>query len=234
MAFYADEEDVWKCPKHPLKRRRTGICPTCLRERLITLCPECASTRPCSCGPAPTDSTSTSSSSSSSFSVFQFSRGGSRRDGFPPSAAAGVVGRVSNLIDSEPAFRKSRSLAIPFLRSRSKYAGGGFDREFVKEDNKPLPRVSRSKINFWSVFKISKTKKCDLHDDESNKSDISGATEDYSRMMRSRSVAVGAGDRFSPATTKRRGWYFPSPMKAFRQSRTSKLQTHERSSMHRG
>ncbi|KAL8201080.1 hypothetical protein R6Q57_012419 [Mikania cordata] len=234
MALYADEEEVWKCPKHPIKRRRTGICPTCLRERLVTLCPECANARPCSC--CPPDSTSTSSSSSSSFSLFQYSRAGSRRrDGFIPSyAAAGEVGRVLTLIESEPAFRKSRSLSIPFLRSKSKHAGGGFDREFVEVDQKPLPRVSRSKINFWSVFKMSKSKRCDLHDDESNKSDISGATGDYSTMMRSRSVAVGAGDRFSPATAKRRGWYFPSPMKVFRQSKTSKLQIHERSPMHRG
>ncbi|KAI3494812.1 hypothetical protein L1887_40424 [Cichorium endivia] len=238
MAFYLDEDEVWKCPKHPSKRRRSGICPTCLRERLVTLCPECANTRPCACCPAPTDSTSSSSSSSSSFSIFQFSRGGSLRDGFMPSAGTGEVGRVSNLIDSEPAFRKSRSLAIPFLRSRSKYVGGRFDQQFVEEDKKPMPRVSRSKINFWSVFKVNKTKKCDVHggglDDESNKSDISVATEDYSRMARSRSVAVGAGHGFSPVAAKRRGWYFPSPMKAFRQSKTSKVQVHERSPMHRG
>ncbi|XP_024995447.1 uncharacterized protein LOC112528657 [Cynara cardunculus var. scolymus] len=238
MAFYLDEEEVWKCPNHPSKRRRTGICPTCLRERLVTLCPECANTRPCACCPAPIDSTSSSSSSSSSFSRFQFSRGGSLRDGFLSSAAAGEVGRVSNLIESEPAFRKSRSLAIPFLRSRSKYAGADRDRQFVKEDKKPLPRVSRSKINFWSVFRVSKTKKCDVHGDgleeDSNKSDISAATDDYSRMMRSRSVAVGAGESFSSVAAKRRGWYFPSPMKAFRQSKTSKVQLHERSPMHRG
>lgn len=238
MAFYLDEEQVWKCPNHPSKRRRSGICPTCLRERLVTLCPECANTRPCACCPAPIDSTSSSSSSSSSFSRFQSSRGGSLRDGFLSSAAAGEVGRVSNLIESEPAFRKSRSLAIPFLRSRSRYAVGGCDRQLVEDDKNPLPRVSRSKINFWSVFRVSKTKKCDVHGDgleeDSNKSDISAATDDYSRMMRSRSVAVGAGDGFSPVAAKRRGWYFPSPMKAFRQSKTSKVQLHERSPMHRG
>ncbi|KAK1438433.1 hypothetical protein QVD17_04242 [Tagetes erecta] len=223
MAFYADEEDIWKCSKHPFKRRRTGICPTCLRDRLITLCPECASTRPCSCCHAPGESTSTSSSSSSSFSVFHFSRGGSRREGFFTSATAGEVGRVSNLIESEPAFRKSRSLAIPFLRSKSKHL------DFVDVKTKPLPHVSRRKINFWSVFKVSKTKKCDLHDDESNKSEI---CEGYSRMLRSRSVAIGNG--FSPAPVKRRGWYFPSPMKVFRQTKTSKIQQHERSPMGRG
>ncbi|KAJ0824443.1 putative protein OCTOPUS [Helianthus annuus] len=228
MAFYTEEEEVYKCPKHPLKRRRTtGICPTCLRDRLVTLCPECANTRPCSCSRTREHehSTSTSSSSSSSsFSLFQYSRGGSRHGNRE-------VGRISNLIESEPAFRKSRSLAIPFLRSRSRY---GLDQEFVEVENKKPAYVSRSKINFWSVFKVGKSSKCDLHDDGSNKSDGHGVTEDYSRMLRSRSVAVGAGDGFSPATTKRRGWYFPSPLKVFRQSKTTKLHMHERSPMHRG
>ncbi|GKC58540.1 hypothetical protein Tco_1086138 [Tanacetum coccineum] len=213
MAFYVDEEDIWKCSKHPSKRRRnTGICPTCLRDRLIELCPECANKRPCACDPHLTDSTSSSSSNSSSFHVFHFSRAGSLRD-------VGEIGRVSNLIENElkePAFRKSRSLAIPFLRSRSRY--GGNDRESEKR----ATQVSRSKIGFWSIFR---SKKCDLHgEDESNKSDVSGLTEDYSRMMRSRSVAVSSSrgrDGFSPVKHKK--WYFPSPMKAFRQSKRSPL-----------
>ncbi|XP_076940739.1 uncharacterized protein LOC143610030 [Bidens hawaiensis] len=198
MACYVDEDQVWKCPNHPSsKRRRTGICPSCLRDRLITLCPECANTRPCAC--TPSDSTSTSSSSSSSF---QYSRAGSLRHA--------EFGRMSNLIENEPAFRKSRSVSFPFLRSISKskhaFSGGG------DQSTLPLPRVSRSKISFWSVFKLSKTKKCDLHYDESsNKSEYS-----------------------SPASVKRRGWYIPSPMKAFMHSKTTKLHIHERSPMHRG
>ncbi|XP_076914993.1 uncharacterized protein LOC143574202 [Bidens hawaiensis] len=105
---------------------------------------------------------------------------------------------MSNLIENEPAFRKSK---------HSFSGNGGGDQNTL-----PLPRVSRSKISFWSVFKLSKTKKCDLHDDESsNKSEYS-----------------------SPASVKRRGWYIPSPMKVFRHSKTTKLQIHERSPMHRG
>nr|XP_043607733.1 uncharacterized protein LOC122579601 [Erigeron canadensis] len=236
MALYMDEEQVWKCPKHPSKRRRSGICPTCLRERLITLCPECANTRPCSCcrhDSSTLSSSSSSSNSSSSFSIFQFSRGGSLR---APDTGAGETGRVSTLIESEPAFRKSRSLAVPFLRSRSKYVDN--DQEFINNNNKPpliLPPVSRKKINFWSVFKVSKNKKCDMHSDNDDHKSNTTQDEDYSTMMmrRSRSVAVGGADRdsnFSPAV-KRRGWYFPSPIKAFRQS---KLQLHQRSPMHRG
>ncbi|CAA0838095.1 Unknown protein [Striga hermonthica] len=56
MACYPEEE-VWKCPKHPSKRRRNGICPVCLRDRLATLCPICANVRPCNCAahaPPPT------------------------------------------------------------------------------------------------------------------------------------------------------------------------------------
>ncbi|XP_071701674.1 uncharacterized protein [Rutidosis leptorrhynchoides] len=207
MACYMDEEQIYKCSKHPSKRRRNGICPTCLRDRLIILCPECANKLPCSCCP---DSTSSSSSSSSSFSIFQFSRAGSLRDtGFY--SGTGEIGRVSNLIENEPAFRKSRSLAIPFLRSRSNY-DCDHDHASVSDIKNSLPRVSRSKINFLSFFY------------KSNKSELS---EDYSKMVRSRSVAVGS-------TPKRKGWYFTSPIKAFRQAKTSNLGLRERSPMHRG
>ncbi|KAJ0914083.1 hypothetical protein HanPSC8_Chr06g0234631 [Helianthus annuus] len=206
MAFYTDEQQIWKCQKHPSKRRTTttGICPTCLRERLLKLCPECSNTRPCSCYPQ--HSISTSSSSSSSIATEQATR-------------------VSTLIENEPPFRRSRSLLAVPLRSKSK-------KELVEVDKKNTPSVSWNKINFWSIFKTSKTRKYDLHDDESNKGSVSGGgMEDYSRMMRSRSVAVGAGDSF---TTKRRGWHLPGPMKAFRHSKTSKLQVHDRSPVHRG
>ncbi|KAJ9555055.1 hypothetical protein OSB04_009669 [Centaurea solstitialis] len=216
MACYVDEAEVWKCTKHPSKRRRTGICPRCLRDRLVTLCPNCANSRPCDCCPPPPVDSSTSSTSSSSFSLFSFSRGGSRRD------FAGEPAQT----EIDPALRRSRSLAIPFLRSRSRYVGGG---GIDGESNKPLPKVSRSKIHFWSVFTLHKSKKCDVHadggiDGESNKSDdmAVASTEDYSRMMRSRSVAVGAVDgRFGTAASKRKGWYFPSPIKAFRQTKTT-------------
>ncbi|XP_042051724.1 uncharacterized protein LOC121797055 [Salvia splendens] len=87
-AYRVEEEQVWKCPKHPTKRRRHGVCPICLRDRLITLCPNCGNVRPCPCSAASFSASSSSSSASSS------------------SYAA------------EPSFTRSRSLAIPFfLRS---------------------------------------------------------------------------------------------------------------------
>ncbi|XP_052171490.1 uncharacterized protein LOC127787469 [Diospyros lotus] len=223
MAFYADEEEVWKCPQHPSKRRKTGICPTCLRDRLNTLCPDCANVRPCACCPT-SATTSSNSSSSSSFSLF------SSRSVRESSRAAGVgsVGRVSNLIESEPSFHRSRSVGLPFLRSRlasvRDYGGS----------KTPAPGT-QSRSSFWSVFRTRKNKKGAEEEDEESK-----RPEYYVQrmMMRSRSVSVPAasnrvaGDvRASPG--KNRGWYFPSPIKAFRHWTTPRV-VRERSPLYRG
>lgn len=57
------------------------------------------------------------------------------------------------------------------------------------------------------------------------------------KMRRSRSVAASITSaneiRSSPAPTKGKGWYFPSPMKVFRHSKASKI-VQERSPLHRG
>ncbi|XAR70636.1 hypothetical protein NMG60_11027550 [Bertholletia excelsa] len=224
MAFYADEEEVWKCPKHPSKRRKSGICPTCLRERLNALCPDCATVRPCSC--CPSGATSSSSSSSSSFSFFSYS--GSVRES---AGGVGSVGRVSNLIDSEPSFRRSRSVAIPFFRSRFAASRNSSD------PFPPLPTQS-NRSSFWSVFKMQKTKKNEeaREEEDTKRSEIE--PEDKAMMMRSRSVSVpvassaGAGGLRS-SWRKSRGWHFPSPMKAFRHSKTAKV-VQERSPLPRG
>ena len=231
MAFYLDEEDVWKCPRHPSKRRRSGICPVCLRERLGSLCPDCANVRPCGC----CATTTTSSSSSSSLD------GGA--------AGLGSVGRLSNLIESEPAFRRSRSLAIPFLRSRSRF-GGDLDKDSDHGGHRselPLPPSSAGKTSsFWSIFKSSqKSRRGEVrgHDDEEEDLKKGGFEEDDASatrrrmMMRSRSVAVpvtsensGTGDG---KASKGRSWYFPSPIKVFRQSKISKI-VHAKSPLYRG
>ncbi|KAL2518241.1 hypothetical protein Adt_14488 [Abeliophyllum distichum] len=176
MALYIDEEEVWKCPKHPSKRRRNGICPTCLRDRLVILCPDCGNVRPCACF-----STMTSSSSASSSSSFSFLNG--RGDG-------GSVGRVSKLIDGEPSFRRSRSLAIPFLRSSGENRKNSPGNEIIKTPS------------FWSVLKRSKTKRSQqstkneaINNIDSNSNENVGSNDkidDFARMMmRSRSVNVG-------------------------------------------
>ncbi|KAE8677549.1 hypothetical protein F3Y22_tig00111506pilonHSYRG00187 [Hibiscus syriacus] len=219
MAFYEDEEQVWKCPRHPSKRRRTGICPVCLRDKLASLCPDCAHARPCACITTP------SSSSSSSFSRFSIAASGNI-------SSVGAVGRVSNLIESEPAFRRSRSLAIPFLRSKH---------ENLSERNDLAGSKSKTP-SFWSIFRGSnKSRRYESEDHQRRhgETERTEADEERRKMMRkSRSVAVtshsGIGDLKSSPSTKGKGWYFPSPMKVFRQTRVSKLVFQERSPLYRG
>ncbi|XP_074326907.1 uncharacterized protein LOC141664851 [Apium graveolens] len=240
---YMDEEEIWKCTTHPSKRRRTGICPSCLRDRLNTLCPNCAHVRPCECCPLAAAATmsSSTSSSSSSFSLFSSS---------------------STSTSGEPSMRRSRSLAIPFLRSRSKYAP---NLEFidqkpqpppeptakisdqaiplplppVKDQKPPLPgKSSKSKTaSLLSMFKPNKSKKLGEIIEKEKDEELNKTSSDFAWMMRrSRSVAVPkslnsrAGE--SDSAVKTRGWHFPSPMNAFRQSKASKvLEEHQQSTM---
>ncbi|KMS97605.1 hypothetical protein BVRB_5g125740 [Beta vulgaris subsp. vulgaris] len=183
MAFYAEEDQVWKCSLHPSKRRRTGVCPLCLKERLSELCPDCANVRPCLC----CATTSSSSSTSSSFSLH-----------------ISELGQISTLIDAEPPFRRSRSSAFPFFRSA----------RFSTVDDKNSSEKLAGKSSIWSVIWWQKKPRREKMEAE---------------MRRSKSVAVADNDVRS---TKVKGWYFPSPMKVFRQS-TSKF-VHERSPLHRG
>lgn len=175
MTIYVEEEQVWKCPKHPSKRRRNGVCPACLRDRLVSLCPDCGVLRPCPCA-----ASTTSSSSSSS--------------------------------DAEPSFRRSRSLAIPFLRSSVKTP------------------------SFFSGLMRSKTRRSDpmneaiMHDNK---------IDDFARMVtRSRSVSAAStssasgfrrGYGTSSTAAKSKFWNFP--LKAFR---SSKVVVQDRSPLQRG
>ncbi|KAE8717528.1 Detected protein of unknown function [Hibiscus syriacus] len=208
MAFYADEEKVWKCAKHPSKRHRSGICPVCLQNKLASLCPDCAHTRPCAC-------TATSSSSSSSFSSFScFSTAGDVSD-------FGAVFRVPSLIGTEPAFRRSRSLGISFLRLKP---------ENLTEKND----LSASKTpSFWSMFRgstnTSKRFDSGVHRREVEKESVTTAVDERMMMRKSRSMAMemtshsGTGDSKSSTSTKGKGWYLTSPMKVLRRSRVSKF-----------
>ncbi|XVF52349.1 hypothetical protein PTKIN_Ptkin05aG0011600 [Pterospermum kingtungense] len=227
MAFYVDEDEVWKCPNHPSKRRRSGICPVCLRDKLASLCPDCAHARPCACS-ATSSSSSSYSSSSSSFSFYRFSTAAGDVSG------AGAVARVSNIIESEPAFRRSRSLAIPFLRTKP---------ESLSEKNEFLAGNKSKTPSFWSMFRAgnkSKRYESEDHQKEAEKERIAAEDERRRRMMmkKSRSVAVtshsGIGELKSSPSTKGKGWYFPSPMKVFRQTRVSKFTFLEQSPLHRG
>ncbi|PPD67291.1 hypothetical protein GOBAR_DD35838 [Gossypium barbadense] len=186
MAFYVDEEEVWKCPKHPSKRRRSGVCPFCLRDKLASLCPDCAHYRPC------------------------------------------AFGRGSNLTGREPTFRRSRSLAVRFLLSKP---------ERLSEKNESASGKCKTP-SFWSMFKASKkSKRYESEDRRREEEKARIAEEERMRMMRkSRSVLAtshsGIGiSKLSPST-KAKSWYFPSPMKVFRQTRGLVFQ--ERSPLYRG
>ncbi|KAI4371506.1 hypothetical protein MLD38_019734 [Melastoma candidum] len=228
---YLDEGEVWKCPSHPTRRRRYGVCPACLREKLSTLCPDCAALRPCSCSSSSSSSSSSASSaSSSSFSRF-FSSSSSRSSSAVPDPS--VTGKVSHLIDSEPSFRRSRSVAtlnLPsFLRSRSKFVG----RDANPDVTPPLPATSTTRTvtgsgsSFWGKFRRDSSKRADGG---------LGADEERRMMMtKSRSVAVTSssacttdmiyGEHNGNSTESRKGrsWsrYFPRPMKVLGSHRHS-------------
>lgn len=209
-AVYVDEEEVWKCPKHPLKRQRSGICPTCLRGRLSSLCPDCANVRPCACSSSAV-TTSSSSSSSSSFSQLSISGGENL------SAGIGAVGRVNNFIENAPAFRRSRSVAVPFMRSESNSKS-----KLVGNEE----RIRTKTTAFWGWFKGGNKS------NTGGGGDVEGGEERRMMMRKSRSVAVTTSDYGKSKGGAK--WYFPSPFKVFRQSRLPKAVLQERSPMNRG
>nr|XP_009609884.1 uncharacterized protein LOC104103670 [Nicotiana tomentosiformis] len=106
MAYYIEEE-VWKCPKHPSKKCRPGVCSICLRNRLSALCPHCVNVRPCSC----------------------------------------IIGAGGGC-DSEPVFCRSKSVGIPFIKSRNSNSSD--------PNNPPASEKSTKIASFWWIFKSSK------------------------------------------------------------------------------
>ncbi|KAL5724383.1 hypothetical protein ACHQM5_007654 [Ranunculus cassubicifolius] len=219
MGFYMEEEGTMKCRKHPLKHRGTGVCPICLRDRLIRLCPDCANVRPCACYP-----TTSSSSSSSSFSL---------SSSIDVPASLGAIGRVSNLIDNEPAFQRSRSAKFPFLRSKLSSKDSSVNHNLLP----PLGH-NRSKSSFWSsIFKPQQ--KVEKVDDEMREEEERIKLNNI-KMMRSRSVGMPCDNSAAAAVAsdmrlKGRSWYFPSPIKAFRSSKNSSSKfLQERSPLCRG
>jgi hypothetical protein len=92
--------DLWQCRKHPVPRSGGGVCPCCLRDRLLRLCPNCAHARPCTCA------SSCASPSSSS------------------SASGEAVGRVHSLIEREHRVARSRSVAAGSSFAAAAQGGG--------------------------------------------------------------------------------------------------------------
>ncbi|KAJ8465412.1 hypothetical protein OPV22_027964 [Ensete ventricosum] len=171
---FEEDESGWKCWKHP-SQPRYGVCPACLRDHLLRLCPDCNN-----CLPSSTELARSSG------------RGG---DG------AGIVAvgpPVSRPIESEPAFRRSRSVGFQHLRSRS------------VSNVAPLPRPEGGKRSallraFWRV----------------------PATEEAAdgKLRRSKSVPAvrsrDAGSGEDRGRSKGRRWRFPNPIKAFRNRKST-------------
>ncbi|RWV97782.1 hypothetical protein GW17_00039407 [Ensete ventricosum] len=204
-----EDEAGWKCWKHPLQPHY-GVCPACLRDRLLRLCPDCASVRPCGCFPSPSSSTSSSSPSSAELA----GSGGVGRG-----TGVGSVGPMSRLIDSEPSFRRSRSVGFPLLRSTSVSA--------PPVDDVAAPPRSRGSGKSWAPFLLfSKT---------ARKKDSVG-----SELYRSRSVAAGqaqsagCGGEEEGKVKRGRRWHFPSPMKVLRNWKSATKVVQERSPLWRG
>ncbi|XP_073103017.1 uncharacterized protein [Elaeis guineensis] len=72
-----------RCRRHPYDHRGAaaggGVCPSCLRHRLLLLCPECAQVRPCPCSTPPSLSSSSSPAGTSSPSSSSSDIAASRR-----------------------------------------------------------------------------------------------------------------------------------------------------------
>ncbi|CAL9077584.1 unnamed protein product [Musa acuminata var. zebrina] len=218
-AAAGDDEEGWKCRKQHVQPLY-GVCPSCLRDRLLRLCPDCANVRPCGCFPS-----YSSSSSSSSLSSADLARsggvggGGEERGG----VGIGVVGPVSRLMDSEPAFRRSRSVGFQLLRTRSVASAASE----VGNVAQPSPPSGGGKgwATFWP-FSWALGRRASA--------ETAGA-----KLYRSRSVAAGRSPDASGGRKVGRGkgsrrWHFPSPMKVFRRQKSTMRVVQERSPLWRG
>ncbi|XP_042440573.1 uncharacterized protein LOC122025765 [Zingiber officinale] len=208
-----EEETGWRCWKHPMQSPG-GVCASCLRDRLLRLCPNCAGLRPCSCFASPSSSRSSSSGSPRSCRWISGDEAG-----------LGPVGTVSRLIASEPAFRRSRSVGIPLVRSRSVAAAPA-----ACDDPSPSS-TERGGRRGWAFFWPF-----------SRSAGEGKKVIPPLGLFRSRTVAAGrssmsgGGVREEEAKRKSgRRWHFPSPMKVFRQRKqAAKTAGHGRSPMWHG
>ncbi|CAA6669663.1 unnamed protein product [Spirodela intermedia] len=198
--LYREEEDNgWRCWRHRAAQQPTGgVCAVCVRERLLGLCPNCVMKRSlCKCSSSSSASSSSSLSSGSSLDVHRSGAG----------SHVGAVGRVSNLIVSEPAFHRSRSAGFRRLWPRSGVleanAGDG---------------EGGGRSSLWRIHGGKE-------ENEKNASNVAAAM----RVSRSRSVGAGAAkgaDKSSGGEeVKSNGWnrYFPISFWALRRRKSSKV-----------
>lgn len=158
MVYY-NEEEAWKCPKHPLKKRRTttGVCSICLRDRLSELCPICAKVRPCS------------------------------------SSCAASTTSLSSSSGEEPVFCRSKSVGIPFLKSRNVNSSSRKNQSETEKCSKvgdgremELCRSKSVGIPFLKSRNVDSRKTT-----ESEKSNETGDNNDSSETALCRSKSIG-------------------------------------------
>ncbi|KAK4761632.1 hypothetical protein SAY87_029516 [Trapa incisa] len=183
-----EEFEVWSCPNHPWTCRWRGIFSTCLRQRLSNLCPDYANLRPCRCSPSAAASTSLSKF----FSV----------DGETACGAGSIaIGRVSDLIDSEPPFQRSRSVSASLFRSRPCPAGD-------PDADECSAGGERSRTaSFWGMFRSNyKDRTSGSGFEEALPRNGAEATEKRTRMMRkSMSVALTSDIKEADVSTSAGG-----------------------------
>ncbi|KAJ3680665.1 hypothetical protein LUZ60_016943 [Juncus effusus] len=104
------------CKKHVSSSQLPySVCAICLREKLLRLCPDCATLRPCSCPCQPSRSAASSTASSSLSSSY-----GSGRSRTTTAVRFGNgADRMCDLIASEPAFVRSKSAGYALRRDGS-------------------------------------------------------------------------------------------------------------------
>ncbi|CAN0905373.1 hypothetical protein LINGRAHAP2_LOCUS23625 [Linum grandiflorum] len=142
-----------------------------------------------------------------------------------PCSCSSSSSSSSSIENAEPSLRRSRSLAIPFLRSSSRHPAG------IDKKSTPSPTPS-----IWSVLKGSRKKQEEVIKIKEEKE-----VPRMTMMRKSRSVAVTALDSGRSDQSSRGGWHFPSPMKVFRRQSISSrppaggvLLVHERPPLPRG
>ncbi|XP_031501810.1 uncharacterized protein LOC116265376 [Nymphaea colorata] len=213
-----------RCRKHPFQTL-TGVCPFCLSHRLRLLCPDCAAVRPCKCSSSSATSSEIPSTSSSSSS---FSSSLERPKHQAAGGRVGSVGRISLLIDSEPAFNRSKSARdapLPHLRSKSRAS------TLCPEEPSSNPPESRRRWSLWSFLVPEKQKKQTNPVPEksiaaklprsrsvgvSYFADSSHFSNNPIAVAPRKSVGAVAGGGERP---KGWGWSFASPIRVFRQNK---------------
>ncbi|XP_066322341.1 uncharacterized protein [Miscanthus floridulus] len=174
--------DEWRCRKHPAARSGGGVCPYCLRDRLLRLCPNCAHVRPCACAASPSSSSS---------------------------ASGDAVGRVHSLIEREHRIARSRSVATG---SSAVFAAA------VAAPSTVATGRRKARVWGWPPFwkPAAREGGAELEEDEDEGLGLPRSSSVSATVVEAKTAAAAAA-----RARARWGWHFPSPLKAFRNRRSS-------------